>query len=51
VTYTLDAWLVQAYCNNCADSTYIAAVQSENAWNNVLYGNPRNYGVRVRRTF
>jgi len=51
VTYTMDDWLVQAYCNNCSDKTYIASVQSDQAWNNVLYGNPRNFGVRVRRNF
>jgi iron complex outermembrane receptor protein len=51
VTYIRNDWLVQAYCNNCSDKTYIASVQSDQAWNNVLYGNPRNYGVRVRRDF
>jgi len=51
VTYTQDAWFVQAYCNNCSDKTYIASVQSDQAWNNVLYGNPRSFGVRLRRNF
>ena len=51
LTYIRNDWLVQAYCNNCSDKTYIASVQSDAAWNNVLYGNPRSYGMRVRRDF
>jgi len=51
VTYTLYDWLVQAYCNGCSDRTYIASMQSDQAWNNVLDGNPRNFGIRVRRNF
>jgi iron complex outermembrane receptor protein len=47
LTYTRNDWLVQAYGNNFLDKRYIASVSGDN----VLYGNPRNYGVRVRRDF
>lgn len=50
LTYTVNDWLMQAFCNNCADKTYIASVEGANA-QNVIYGAPVTYGVRVRRAF
>ncbi len=53
LTYTLNDWLVQAYCNNCTDETYIAAIGTGGGLDNnsVVYGNPMNYGVRFRYSF
>jgi iron complex outermembrane recepter protein len=50
LTYKLNEWLVQAYCNNCSDKTYIASVQGTGT-DNVIYGAPRNFGLRARRSF
>jgi iron complex outermembrane receptor protein len=50
LTYKLNEWLVQAYCNNCSDKTYIASVQGTGT-DNVIYGTPRNLGLRARRNF
>lgn len=53
LTYTRNDWLVQAYCNNCSDETYIASVAGGAGAtpDEVLYGIPRNYGIRVRKNF
>jgi iron complex outermembrane receptor protein len=50
VNYERDAWQVQAYCTNCADKTYIAAMDSRAPYN-VYYGAPRQLGVRIKRSF
>jgi iron complex outermembrane receptor protein len=53
LTYTLNDWLVQAYCNNCSDETYIAAIGTGGGLDNnsVVYGSPLNYGIRLRKSF
>jgi iron complex outermembrane recepter protein len=53
LTYTVNEWLAQLYCNNCADKTYIASVAGGGGStpDTVIYGNPRNIGLRVRRSF
>jgi outer membrane receptor protein involved in Fe transport len=53
LTYTQNDWLVQLYCNNCADKTYIGSVAGGGGStpDAVIYGNPRNMGVRLRKTF
>jgi outer membrane receptor protein involved in Fe transport len=53
LTYTLNDWLAQAYCNNCSDETYIAAIGTGGGLDNnsVVYGSPRNYGIRLRKSF
>jgi iron complex outermembrane receptor protein len=48
VTYKLNEWLVQAYCNNCSDKSYIGSISGQD---NVIYGAPRNVGLRARRSF
>jgi iron complex outermembrane receptor protein len=49
VTYEKEAWILQAYCNNCSDEVYISSVSG--GGNNVLYGNPRTAGVRFNVRF
>jgi hypothetical protein len=50
LTYRLDTWDVQAFCNNCSDETYIAAVEGGSG-NRIIYGNPETIGMRFRKRF
>ncbi len=50
VAYDLDTWQFQAYCMNCSDKTYIAAVDTRAPFS-VYYGAPRQLGLRIRKTF
>jgi iron complex outermembrane receptor protein len=45
--YRAGPWLAQLYARNLANLTYI----SGNSGNNVYYGSPRQFGIRVSRTF
>ena len=47
VSYEAEAWSLQAFCINCSDETYLAAVTNTNA----VYGTPRMAGVRFNRRF
>ena len=53
LTYTADKWLTQAFVNNAADKTYIAAIGTGGGLDNnsVVYGNPRVWGLRFRYNF
>lgn len=46
LTYTREDWTIQAFMNNTNDEVYIASATDE-----VRYGDPRTYGVRVRLNF
>jgi len=51
LTFNSGQWQVQAYCNNCANETYVAGaggVSSGDVW---YYGSPRQIGVRLHRDF
>jgi hypothetical protein len=43
-------WDIQAFCTNCADEAYIAAIEGGTG-NRMIYGNPRSAGVRFRKDF
>jgi iron complex outermembrane receptor protein len=47
LTYKAGPWLSQLYVDNLSNETYI----NGNSGNNVYYGNPRQFGIRVNRTF
>tara|TARA_R110000824_G_scaffold52692_3_gene146038 strand:- start:12311 stop:14851 length:2541 start_codon:yes stop_codon:yes gene_type:complete len=47
VTYENENWTVQAYINNFTDEVYVASARLQQ----VLYGNPRTYGVRAKYNF
>jgi iron complex outermembrane receptor protein len=49
VTYERDAWMVQAYCNNCGEEVYVAS--QGGGGNTVVYGDPRTAGVRFNVRF
>ena len=53
LTYQADKWLTQAFVNNAADKTYIAAIGAGGGLDNnsVVYGNPRVWGLRFRYNF
>jgi iron complex outermembrane receptor protein len=53
LTYTADKWLTQAFVNNAADETYIAAIGTGGGLTNdsVVYGNPLVWGLRFRYNF
>jgi iron complex outermembrane receptor protein len=53
LTYAQDKWLTQAFVNNAADKTYIAAIGTGGGLDNnsVVYGNPRVWGLRFRYNF
>jgi len=53
LTYAKDTWLTQAFINNAADKTYIAAVGTGGGLDNnsVVYGAPRVWGLRFRYNF
>jgi iron complex outermembrane receptor protein len=50
VNYERDTWQVQGYCTNCADKTYIAAMDARAPYN-VYMGAPRQLGIRVKKSF
>ena len=50
LNYERDDWSGQLYCTNCADKTYIAAMDSRAPFN-VYYGAPRQIGIRLKKTF
>jgi iron complex outermembrane receptor protein len=50
LTYEMQTWDIQAFCNNCSDETYIAAVEGGNG-NRVIYGNPVSAGIRFHKRF
>jgi iron complex outermembrane recepter protein len=47
LTYEANPWLVQLYCNNLTDRLYVSGYAN----NLEYYGNPRQVGIRVNRTF
>ena len=47
LTYEDENWTVQAYINNLTDELYVASARLQQ----VLYGNPRTYGVRAKYSF
>jgi len=53
LTYAQGDWTAQAFVNNAADKTYIAAIGTGGGLTNdtVVYGTPRTYGIRFRRNF
>ena len=54
LTYAADRnWLIEGYVSNLTDSTYIAAQlqNSSSATGGILYGAPRQYGVRFAINF
>jgi len=54
LTYAHDAgWQVEAFANNVADRTYIAAQiqNSTSATGGIIYGAPRQYGIRIKADF
>ncbi len=54
LTYANDAgWQVEAFANNATDRTYIAAQiqNSTSATGGIIYGAPRQYGLRVKADF
>ena len=48
LTYQREDWDIQAFCTNCADEAYIAAIEGGTG-NRMIYGNPRSTGVRFRK--
>jgi hypothetical protein len=50
LTYEREDWDIQAFCTNCADEAYIAAIEGGTG-NRMIYGNPRSAGVRFRKDF
>ncbi len=53
LTYERDNWQVEAFANNATDKTYIASQiqNSTSATGGIIYGAPRQYGLRARFTF
>jgi iron complex outermembrane receptor protein len=53
LTYERDNWQVEAFANNATDKTYIATQiqNSTSATGGIIYGAPRQYGVRARFSF
>ena len=53
LTYERDNWQVEAFSNNVADKTYIASQlqNSTSATGGIIYGAPRQYGLRARVNF
>lgn len=47
ISYENGPWLTQAYVNNLADTVYISGYSG----NAVYYGDPREIGLRVRKSF
>ncbi len=50
VTFEKEAWMLQAYCNNCGDELYVATV-GLGLGNTVVYGDPRTAGLRFNVRF
>ena len=50
LTYESESWELQAYCNNCTDEHYIAAVEGGTG-NRVIYGDPESIGLRFHKRF
>jgi iron complex outermembrane receptor protein len=50
VTYETETWELQAFCNNCSDQHYIAAVEGGTG-NRVIYGDPETIGLRFHKKF
>jgi hypothetical protein len=50
LTYEAETWELQAYCNNCTDQHYIAAVEGVTG-NRVIYGDPESIGLRFHKRF
>jgi len=53
LTYERGDWQVEAFTNNATDKTYIASQiqNSTSATGGIIYGAPRQYGVRARFAF
>jgi iron complex outermembrane receptor protein len=54
LTYAHDAgWQVEGFVNNATDRTYIAAQiqNSTSATGGIIYGAPRQYGIRIKADF
>lgn len=49
VTLQTDAWMLQAYCNNCGDEEYVTSVGLGGA--TVVYGDPSTAGLRFNVRF
>jgi iron complex outermembrane receptor protein len=45
-----ETWELQAYCNNCTDEHYIAAVEGGTG-NRIIYGDPESIGLRFHKRF
>jgi iron complex outermembrane receptor protein len=48
-----DRWVLEAFATNLADDTYIAAQiqNSTSATGGIIYGAPRQYGLRAKFSF
>jgi iron complex outermembrane receptor protein len=53
LSYERGDWLVEAFANNATDKTYIASQiqNSTSATGGIIYGAPRQYGLRARFNF
>jgi outer membrane receptor protein involved in Fe transport len=54
LAYEADKWLVQSYVNNFTNKVYYAGIGSITGGaggSTVFYGAPRQYGLRVSRSF
>jgi len=53
LSYERGNWLVEAFANNATDKTYIASQiqNSTSATGGIIYGAPRQYGLRARFNF
>src|SRR5262249_11324813 len=50
LTYEAETWELQAYCNNCTDEHYIAAVEGVTG-TGVIHGDPEPIGLRFHKKF
>jgi len=44
-------WTAEAFCNNCANEVYVAGAGGVSQGDVWYYGSPRQFGLRVQRTF
>jgi iron complex outermembrane receptor protein len=51
LTYTKGPWTAEAYCNNCANEIYVAGSGGVSVGDVWYYGAPRQFGLRINRTF
>jgi iron complex outermembrane recepter protein len=53
LTYEQDNWQIEAFSNNATDKTYIASQlqNSTSATGGIIYGAPRQYGLRAKVNF